>query len=101
MKGTSTGIRHTAIGYIIQVGERLKNKRPPLLCKTLLGDIKFPSYGSGDEVRYGMEFSVEEPHGLTCHQHTVAHDSTDGTLGEIRRITGMRKVNGVQEFCVA
>jgi hypothetical protein len=34
----------------------------------------------GDEVRYGMEFSLEEPHGLTCPQHTVAHDSTDGTL---------------------
>jgi hypothetical protein len=31
-----------------------------------------------DEVRYGMEFSLEEPLGLTCHQHTVAHDSTDG-----------------------
>ena len=41
----------------------------------------------GDEVRYGMEFSLEEPHGLTCPQHTVAHDSTDGTLWEIRRIT--------------
>jgi hypothetical protein len=25
-----------------------------------------------------MEFSLEEPHGLTCHQHTVTHDSTDG-----------------------
>ena len=34
----------------------------------------------GDEVRYGMEFSLEEPHDLTCPQHTVAYDSTDGTL---------------------
>ena len=32
----------------------------------------------GDEVRYGTEFSLEEPHGLMCTQHTVAHDSTDG-----------------------
>jgi hypothetical protein len=48
-----------------------------------------------------MEFNLEEPHGLTCPQHTVAHDSTDGTLWEICRITGMRKVDGVQEFCVA
>jgi hypothetical protein len=32
----------------------------------------------GDEVRYSMEFSLEEPYGLMCHQHTVAHDSTDG-----------------------
>jgi hypothetical protein len=55
----------------------------------------------GDEVRYGMEFSLEGPHGLMCPQHTVAHDSTDGTLWEIRRITGMRKVDGVQEFRVA
>ena len=61
----------------------------------------------GDEVRYGMEFSLEEPHGLMCPQHTVAHDSTDGrdsqpgALWEIRRITGMRKVDGVQEFRVA
>jgi hypothetical protein len=31
----------------------------------------------GDKVRYGMEFSLEEPHSLTCHQHTVAHDSTN------------------------
>ena len=55
----------------------------------------------GDEVRYGMEFSLEGPHGLMCPQYTVAHDSTDGALWEIRRITGMRKVDGVQEFCVA
>ena len=61
----------------------------------------------GDEVRYGMEFSLEEPYGLICHQHTVAHDSTDGgdaqsgDLWEIRRITGMRKVDGIQEFRVA
>ena len=55
----------------------------------------------GDEVCYGMEFSLEEPHGLMCPQHTVAHDSTDGALWEICRITGMRKVDGVQEFRVA
>jgi hypothetical protein len=34
----------------------------------------------GDEVRYGMEFSLEDPHGLMCPQHTVAHNSTDGAL---------------------
>jgi hypothetical protein len=40
-------------------------------------------------------------------EHTVAHDSNDGgdsrlgDLWEIRRITGMRKVDGIQEFCVA
>jgi hypothetical protein len=61
----------------------------------------------GDEVRYGMEFSLEKPHGLTCHQYTVAHDSTNsgdsqpGDLWDIRRITGMRKVDGVEEFRVA
>jgi hypothetical protein len=61
----------------------------------------------GDEVRYDMEFSLEEPHGLTCHQHTVAHDSTDGgdpqpgDLWDIRRITDMRKVDSVEEFRVA
>jgi hypothetical protein len=60
----------------------------------------------GDEVRYGMEFSLEKSHGLACHQHTVAHDSTDGgdsqpgDLWEIRRITGVRKVDGVEEFRV-
>jgi hypothetical protein len=54
-----------------------------------------------DEVRYGMEFSLEGPHGLMCPQHTVAHDSTDGALWEIRRITSMRKVDSVQEFRVA
>jgi hypothetical protein len=61
----------------------------------------------GDEVRYGMEFSLEEPHGLTCPQHTVVHDSTDsgnpqpGDLWDIRRIIGIRKVDGVEEFRVA
>jgi hypothetical protein len=61
----------------------------------------------GDEVRYGMEFSLEESHGLMCTQHTVAHDSIDGrdsqpgALWEIRRITSMREVDGVQEFRVA
>jgi hypothetical protein len=61
----------------------------------------------GDEVRYGMEFSLEEPHAVTCLQHTVARQSTDGgdlqpsDLWDIRRITGMRKVDGVEEFRVA
>jgi hypothetical protein len=61
----------------------------------------------GDEVRYRMEFSLEELHGLMCPQHTVAHDSTDGgdsqpgDLWEIRRITGMRKVDSIEEFRVA
>ena len=55
----------------------------------------------GDEVRYGMEFSLEELHGLMCPQHTFAHNSTDDTLWEIRRITSMRQVDGVQEFRVA
>jgi hypothetical protein len=61
----------------------------------------------GDEVRYGMEFSLEEPHAVTCPQHTVAHQSTDdgdpqpGDLWDIRRITDMRKVDGVEEFRVA
>jgi hypothetical protein len=32
----------------------------------------------GDEVRYGMEFSLEGLHSLMCTQHTVAHNSTDG-----------------------
>jgi len=32
----------------------------------------------GDEVRYSIEFSLEELHSLMYHQHTVAHDSTDG-----------------------
>ena len=27
----------------------------------------------GDEVRYGIEFSLEESHSLMCPQHTVAH----------------------------
>ncbi len=46
----------------------------------------------GDEVRYSMEFSLEEPLGLMCHQHTLAQDSTDGgdtqtsNLWEIRRL---------------
>jgi hypothetical protein len=31
-----------------------------------------------DEVRYRMEFSLEESHSLMCTQHTVARDSTDG-----------------------
>jgi hypothetical protein len=26
----------------------------------------------GDEVRYGMKFSLEEPHAVICPQHTVA-----------------------------
>jgi len=61
----------------------------------------------GDEVRYGMEFSLEEPHAVICPQHTVAPQSTDGgdpqpgDLWDIRRITGMRKVDGVEEFRVA
>ena len=55
----------------------------------------------GDEVRYGMEFSLEGPHGLMCPQHIVAYDSTNSALWEIRRIIGMRKVDGVQEFHVA
>jgi len=60
-----------------------------------------------NQVHYGIEFSLEEPHGLTCYQHTVDHDSTNGggsqpgDLQEIRRFTGMRKVDGVQEFRVA
>jgi hypothetical protein len=60
-----------------------------------------------NQIRYGIEFSLEEPHSLTCHQHTVDHDSTDsggsqpGNLREIRRITGMRKVDGIQEFRIA
>jgi hypothetical protein len=59
----------------------------------------------GDEVRYGMEFSLEEPR--TCPQHTVSHQSTDGgdpqpdELWDIQRIMGMRKVNGAKEFRVA
>ena len=61
----------------------------------------------GNEVRYSMEYSLEEPHGLACHQHTAAYGSTNGgdsqpsDLWEICRITGMRKVAGVQEFRVA
>ena len=61
----------------------------------------------GDEVRYGMEFNLEEPHAVTCPQHTDAQQSTDGKdsqpgdLWEIYKITGMRKVDGVEEFCVA
>ena len=61
----------------------------------------------GDEVRYGMEFSLEGSHGLMCTQHTVAHNSTNGrdsqpgALWEICRITSMREVDGVQEFRVA
>jgi len=61
----------------------------------------------GDKVRYSMEFSLEETHGLTCQQHTVAHNSTNredsqpGDLWEIHKITGMRKVDGVEEFRVA
>src|SRR5438045_1171648 len=60
-----------------------------------------------DEIRYGMEFSIEETHGLMCQQHTVAHDSTNcedsqpGDMWEIHKITGMRKVDGVEEFHVA
>jgi hypothetical protein len=59
----------------------------------------------GDEVRYGMEFSLEEPR--TCPQHTVVHQSTDGEdpqpsdLWDIQRITDIRKVNGADEFLVA
>jgi hypothetical protein len=59
----------------------------------------------GDEVRYGMEFSLEEPR--TCPQHTVVHQSPDGgdpqpsDSWEIQRIAGMRKVNGAKEFLVA
>jgi hypothetical protein len=30
----------------------------------------------GDEVRYGIEFSLEEPR--TCLQHTVVHQSPNG-----------------------
>jgi hypothetical protein len=54
-----------------------------------------------------MEFSLEETHAVICPQHTIAHQPTDGgdsqpgDLWEIRRIAGMRKVNGVEEFCVA
>jgi hypothetical protein len=61
----------------------------------------------GDEVRYGIEFSLEGSLGLMCTQHTVAQDSTNcrdsqpGALWEIRRITSMREVDGVQEFRVA
>jgi len=61
----------------------------------------------GDEVCYGMEFSLEEPHGLMCPQHRVAHNSADGgdsqpgDIWEIRKITGMRKVDGIEEFRVA
>jgi hypothetical protein len=61
----------------------------------------------GDEVRYRMEFNLEESRAVTCPQHTVAHNSTDGgdpqpgDLWDIRRITGMRKVDGVEEFHVA
>ena len=60
-----------------------------------------------DEVRYRIEFSLEEPHGLMCPQHRVAHDSADGRdsqpgdIWEIRKITGMRKVGSVEEFRVA
>jgi hypothetical protein len=56
---------------------------------------------------YGMEFSLEEPYGLMCPQHRVSHDSADGgdsqpgDIWEIRKITGMRKVGGVEEFRVA
>jgi hypothetical protein len=32
----------------------------------------------GDEVRYRIEFSLEEPHAVTCPQHTGAHQSTNG-----------------------
>jgi hypothetical protein len=32
----------------------------------------------GNEVRYGMEYNLEELHAVTCPQHTVAHQSTDG-----------------------
>jgi hypothetical protein len=44
---------------------------------------------------------------IYANANTVAHDATDGgdsppgDLWEIRRITGMRKVDGIQEFCVA
>jgi hypothetical protein len=61
----------------------------------------------GDEVRYGIEFSLEELHASTCPQHTVAHqpitsgDHQPGDLWEIHKITGMRKVDGVEEFRVA
>src|SRR5450432_1208298 len=60
----------------------------------------------GDEIRYGMDFSLEEPHAVICHQHTVAHQSADGRdpqpsdLWDIYRITDMRKVDGVEEFRV-
>jgi hypothetical protein len=42
-----------------------------------------------------------------CPQHRVAHNSADGgdsqlgDIWEIRKITGMRKVGGVEEFRVA
>jgi hypothetical protein len=61
----------------------------------------------GDEVRYSIEFSLKETRGLTYQQHTVAHQSTDGgdpqtgDLWDIRKITGVRKVDGIQEFRVA
>jgi hypothetical protein len=54
-----------------------------------------------------MDFSLGEPQAVTCSQHTVAHQSTDGRdsqpseLWDIHRITGMRKVDGVEEFRVA
>jgi len=45
--------------------------------------------------------------GLMCPQHRVAHNSADGgdsqpgDIWEIRKITGMRKVDGIEEFRVA
>jgi hypothetical protein len=59
----------------------------------------------GDEVRYGIEFSLEESR--TRPQYRVSYQSTDGgdpqpdELWDIQRITGMRKVNGAEEFRVA
>jgi hypothetical protein len=59
-----------------------------------------------DVVRYGMEFSLEEPHASTCPQHTIAHQSPNGGNSQpgdswgICSITGTRKVDGVVEYCV-
>ena len=61
----------------------------------------------GDEVRYGMDFSLEEPHAVTCPNHTVPQQSVDerdpqpSDSWDIHRITGMRKVDGVEQFRVA
>ena len=53
-----------------------------------------------------MEFNLKETHGLTCQQYTDALHSTDedpqpGDLWDIRKVIGMRQVDGVKEFHVA